>query len=73
MNLPETHEINSPAQAYSRILSLYLEDKDKEEDVRKTPGLGSLYADSPDDIFAYFRRIGTCISFNFRGNEETCF
>ena len=66
MNLPETHEINSPAQAYSRILSLYLEDKDKEEDVRKTPGLGSLYADSPDDIFAYFRKIGDSLDVPFK-------
>ena len=66
MDLPETHEINSPAQAYSRILSLYLEDNDKEDDVRKTPGLGSLYADSPDDIFAYFRRIGDSLDVQFK-------
>ena len=66
MDLPETHEINSPAQAYSHILSLYLEDNDKEDDVRKTPGLGSLYADSPDDIFAYFRRIGDSLDVQFK-------
>ena len=57
-HLPKTEKCLTPGEAYCRILELYRENKEQEGNVLKTPGLATLFADSPDEIFAYFRRIG---------------